>query len=152
MQIPPGSASASIRAATFTPSPKMSSPSTMMSPTLMPMRNSMRSSSAIPAFRFAMPSGRQRRSAPRPRRSKLEQKAVAGRFDDAAGVFSDEAIHELTAVGFSNANVPLSRPMRREYPAMSAGTIAASRRCSRSAAVGQATPSLRQPAPSAFSS
>ena len=39
-----GSASASSRAATLTPSPAMSLPSTMMSPKLIPMRNSMRSS------------------------------------------------------------------------------------------------------------
>src|SRR5713101_5710248 len=37
-QMPPGSASASSRAATLTPSPKMSSSSTMMSPRLMPTR------------------------------------------------------------------------------------------------------------------
>ncbi len=41
-QIPPGSASASRRAATFTPSPHSSVPSMMMSPTLMPTRNSIR--------------------------------------------------------------------------------------------------------------
>jgi len=38
-QTPPGAASASSRAATLTPSPKMSSPSTMTSPTCTPMRN-----------------------------------------------------------------------------------------------------------------
>ena len=43
-QIPPGSAKASSRAATFTPSPKMSRPSMMMSPRLIPIRNSMRRS------------------------------------------------------------------------------------------------------------
>ena len=42
MQIPPGSASASSRAAMLTPSPSRSSPSTTTSPTLMPMRNTMR--------------------------------------------------------------------------------------------------------------
>jgi hypothetical protein len=41
MQIPPGSARASSRAATLTPSPNMSLSSMMMSPTLMPMRNSI---------------------------------------------------------------------------------------------------------------
>ena len=38
-QIPPGSARASIRAATFTPSPKMSCSSTITSPRLIPTRN-----------------------------------------------------------------------------------------------------------------
>src|SRR6516162_7139148 len=41
-QMPPGSASASKRAAMFTPSPQKSAPSMMSSPKLMPMRNSMR--------------------------------------------------------------------------------------------------------------
>jgi len=43
MQKPPGSAMASRRAATLTPSPNMSPLSSITSPTLMPMRNSMRS-------------------------------------------------------------------------------------------------------------
>ena len=50
-QIPPGSASASSRAATFTPSPQISPPSTMMSPTLMPIRNSIRRSCGTSALR-----------------------------------------------------------------------------------------------------
>ena len=50
-QIPPGSARPSRRAATLTPSPKMSPSSTTMSPTLMPMRNSMRLSGGTPALR-----------------------------------------------------------------------------------------------------
>ena len=37
--MPPGSATPSIRAAMLTPSPRMSSPSMMMSPTLIPIRN-----------------------------------------------------------------------------------------------------------------
>ena len=37
--MPPGAATLSIRAAILTPSPKISSSSMMMSPTLMPMRN-----------------------------------------------------------------------------------------------------------------
>ena len=43
--MPPGSASASSRAAMLTPSPKMSSPSMTMSPRLMPTRYTMRSAS-----------------------------------------------------------------------------------------------------------
>jgi len=54
-QIPPGSANASRRAAMLTPSPKMSPSSTTMSPTLMPMRNSMRLSAGTVALRSVMP-------------------------------------------------------------------------------------------------
>jgi hypothetical protein len=43
--MPPGSAIPSIRAATLTPSPRMSSPSMMISPTLIPIRNRMGSAS-----------------------------------------------------------------------------------------------------------
>ena len=55
MHSPPGSQRASRRAAILTPSPKMSSPSMMISPTLMPMRKTMRLSSATPALRLTMP-------------------------------------------------------------------------------------------------
>jgi len=55
MHSPPGSHKASRRAAILTPSPKMSSPSMMMSPTLMPMRKTIRSSSATSALRLTMP-------------------------------------------------------------------------------------------------
>ena len=54
-QIPPGSASPSSRAATFTPSPKMSCASTITSPRLMPMRNLNRCSSGTSGSRSAMP-------------------------------------------------------------------------------------------------
>src|SRR5215472_15658536 len=53
-QIPPGSASASRRAAMLTPSPKMSPSSMMMSPTLMPMRNSMRRATGRASLRAAI--------------------------------------------------------------------------------------------------
>ena len=51
--MPPGSASACRRAATFTPSPNRSSPSTITSPRLMPMRNSSRRSFGSSALRAA---------------------------------------------------------------------------------------------------
>jgi hypothetical protein len=54
MHSPPGSHSASRRAAMFTPSPKMSSPSMMMSPRLMPIRNTIRLSSGSSALRVAI--------------------------------------------------------------------------------------------------
>src|SRR6516225_1340035 len=53
--MPPGSATPSSRAATFTPSPKMSPSSTTMSPTLMPMRNSMRLFAGVVALRSTIP-------------------------------------------------------------------------------------------------
>ena len=52
---PPGSARASSRAATFTPSPRMSPPSWTTSPTLMPMRKRTRSASGTARSRSAMP-------------------------------------------------------------------------------------------------
>ena len=54
-QIPPGSATPSSRAAMLTPSPWMSPSSTMMSPELIPTRNSMRRSSGVAAFRDPIP-------------------------------------------------------------------------------------------------
>jgi hypothetical protein len=61
--MPPGSAEPASRAATLTPSPKMSPSSTMTSPILMPMRNSMRWSGgrgALLAAKTACTSAEQR--------------------------------------------------------------------------------------------
>src|ERR1700730_19369122 len=55
MHIPPGSARASSRAATLTPSPNMSCSSTITSPRLTPMRKVMRLSSGVSALRSAIP-------------------------------------------------------------------------------------------------
>ena len=52
-QMPPAGASGSSRAATLTPSPKMSSPSAITSPRLIPMRSSSRSSAGNEALRAA---------------------------------------------------------------------------------------------------
>ena len=54
MQMPPGSAIPSSRAATLTPSPRMSSPSIRMSPRLIPIRNSIRRSCGTPSFLSAI--------------------------------------------------------------------------------------------------
>jgi hypothetical protein len=54
MHTPPGSQSASSRAAILTPSPRISSPSMMISPTLIPMRNTICLSAAMPALRLTM--------------------------------------------------------------------------------------------------
>ena len=53
-QMPPGSAIPSSRAATLTPSPRMSSPSIRMSPRLIPIRKSIRRSCGIPSFLWAI--------------------------------------------------------------------------------------------------
>ena len=84
-QIPPGSAMPSSRAATLTPSPKMSPSSTTMSPWLMPMRNSMRRSAATSALRSAI--SRLHRDGAAHRvddAGELDQHPVAGGLDDAA--------------------------------------------------------------------
>ena len=85
-QIPPGSASPSSRAATLTPSPKMSASSEMMSPRLIPIRNSMRRSAGFGrcALHFALDvDGATNRVDDA---GELDQEAVAGGFDDAATV------------------------------------------------------------------
>src|SRR4051812_21903934 len=64
MQTPPGSHSVSSRAATFTPSPKMSLPSIMMSPTLIPTRSTIRRSAWTPADRRQLLVVRQSRASP----------------------------------------------------------------------------------------
>src|SRR5215471_16842364 len=56
MQMPPGSAIPSRRAATLTPSPRMSSPSIRMSPRLIPIRDSIRRSCGTP-FVLTTPGG-----------------------------------------------------------------------------------------------
>jgi hypothetical protein len=53
-QMPPASAKVWSRAATFTPSPKMSPFLTMTSPTLMPMRNSIRRASGSSSLAAAI--------------------------------------------------------------------------------------------------
>ena len=85
MQTPPGSAIPSSRAAMLTPSPKISSSSKMISPTWMPMRNSILKVSRhvdIPrrhrALYFDRAAGRIDGA------GELDQHAVAGRLDDAA--------------------------------------------------------------------
>ena len=97
--MPPGSASASSRAAMLTPSPKMSSSSTMMSPTLMPMRNSMRRPPARRRCARPCRAASRWRTAPHRRRCELDQHPVAGGLDDAAVVLRDRRIEEFTSVG-----------------------------------------------------
>ena len=96
MQIPPGSASASRRAATLTPSPKMSSSSTMTSPRLMPMRNLMRRSSGSIGLAVDHPALHLGGAAHRvDDAGEFRQHAVAGVLDDAAPVLLDLRIDQL---------------------------------------------------------
>ena len=130
---PPGSASVSSRAATFTPSPAMSVPSTMMSPRLMPKRKSMRSSA------------RHRRVVRRHRTLHLDRAAMqrgvgtcriraAGRHRSSSPVWPPCAVtagwNSRSRISRSRACVPASScSMSRVYSTASAITIAASRRC-----------------------
>ena len=95
MQTPPGSAIPSSRAAMLTPSPKISLSSMMMSPTWMPMRNSIRISAARPHSALPCRAGLQRRSDRIDDARELDQHAVAGRLDDAAAMRGDGGIDEV---------------------------------------------------------
>ena len=97
--MPPGSATDSNRAATFTPSPWMSSASTMMSPRLTPTRNTILWSSAVLAFRSRHATLHSDRTGDGLNDTrKFDQDAVAGRFDDAAFVLDDLRINEFPAM------------------------------------------------------
>ena len=97
-QMPPGSAMPSSRAATLTPSPKMSSSSTMTSPRLTPMRNSMRRSCGTSALRSpsALDLGGAGDGVHDAR--ELHQHAVAGELDDAPLVLGDLGVDQLLAM------------------------------------------------------
>ena len=96
--MPPGSAKPSRRAATFTPSPRMSPSSTMMSPMLMPMRKAMRRSSGSAASRSATPFWiATAHSTASTALGELDQRAVAHQLDDAAAVLGDQRLDELLA-------------------------------------------------------
>src|SRR5271166_6530266 len=98
-QIPPGSARASSRAATLTPSPKMSPSSLMMSPRLIPTRNSMRRSGATPELR--------------PANLALDLDGAAHRIDD-AGELGQQAVTR----GLDDASVVLGNLGIDEFAAM----------------------------------
>src|SRR6478752_5334368 len=88
MQMPPRSAIASRRAATLTPLPNMSPASLMMSPTLMPMRNSIRFSGGTSALHRVY------------RACELHQHAVASRLDDVSSALLYLGIAKLAAMLF----------------------------------------------------
>jgi hypothetical protein len=126
MQIPPGSVKASSRAATFTPSPKMSSPSTIISPRLTPMRNPMRRSSGTSVSRSIIPrctsTALHLHCAAHGihHARKLRQQAVAGVLHDAAPVLPDLRIDQFPEVRLQ----PFVRPLLiRPHQARVAGHI-----------------------------
>src|SRR4030095_9583538 len=97
MQTPPGSAIPSRRAAMLTPSPKISLSSTMMSPTWMPMRNSIRLTCGIVAFCSSHTALDLNGAAHRIYdTSELSEHAVARVLDDLATMFADLGISEST--------------------------------------------------------
>ena len=98
MQTPSGALSGSRRAAILTPSPATSSPSTMMSPTLMPMRRRIRVSALRPASRAIMVALDVER-APHRRRSarKLGQETVARGLHEATALLPDLAMRDFLA-------------------------------------------------------
>src|SRR6188472_323444 len=105
-QIPPGSANVCKRAAMFTPSPKISSSSMMMSPTLMPIRKSRRRSAAVPALRLAISLKVDRATNGIDNARKFDQQAVAGRFDDPPVKFRDLGIEQLPSVRLQRGERP----------------------------------------------
>ena len=126
-QMPPGSAMPSIRAAILTPSPRMSSPSMMMSPTLIPIRNCIGLASAtgvvLPKLSLYLDRAADRVQALANSTSAPSPMSLTIRPEWAAIVGSISS--RLKA--FSRDNVPVSSmPMRREYPTTSADRIAAS--------------------------
>jgi hypothetical protein len=90
MQMPPGSAMLSRRAAMLTPSPKMSWGSTITSPILTPTRNVIRLSSVSPVVSSFI-SGLELHGCPDRfnRAWKHRQEPVSGVLHDATGVFHD---------------------------------------------------------------
>src|SRR6516164_3935467 len=99
IQIPPGSASASSRAATFTPSPKMSYSSTITSPRLIPIRTS--NAPVLRSFRIALGHsaldfGRASYCVHHAR--ELGKEAVAGVFHNSAPVFRDLRVDQFLEV------------------------------------------------------
>jgi len=129
-QIPPGSANPSSRAATLTPSPKMSRPSLMISPRLIPMRSSMRRSGGTSVFRSAIArctSTAQRTASTTLANSINRPSPVVLTMRPRCSLTLGSLSSRLSA--FNAASVPSSSaPISLEYPATSAARIAASRR------------------------
>src|SRR5215468_4294283 len=106
-QMPPGSAKPSSRAATLTPSPKMSPSSTTMSPTLIPTRKAMRFSAGTSVLRLAI--ARWISTAERndvDHADELDEQSVAGGFDDAAVMIGDLRVDYFGAERPESAKCP----------------------------------------------
>ena len=88
----------------------------MMSPTLMPMRNSIRRSGGTCRVALGHPALDIDRAAYRvDDAGELDQHAVAGRLNDAAAVLRDLRIDNCASGAFSAASVPSSStPISRE--------------------------------------
>ena len=111
----------------------MSSPSMMMSPTLMPMRKSIRCSGNTSALRSAMPrctsTAQRTASTTLGNSSSRPSPVVLTIRPPYSKIFGSMSSRRWI---FKPARVPLSsNPIRREYSTASAETIAASRRWSR---------------------
>src|SRR6516164_3826939 len=100
MQIPPGSARPSSRAATLTPSPKMSSGSTITSPTLMPMRKAnalILAGIGVALCHFELNFGGATHGVDHT--DKLCQQFVACRFDNVTAVLAYLRVDQITEMG-----------------------------------------------------
>ena len=143
MQIPPGLAIASSRAAILTPSPKMSWASTITSPILIPTRKRMRRSSASPSVRSKI---RAWNCAPaRTASTALENSAnnpspVVFTIRPPCSVIAGVTLSARRAVSLAWV-ASSSRFISLLYPATSAASMAANLRCTRSPAN---TPSIAQ--------
>src|SRR6516165_4070451 len=146
--MPPGSAKPSRRAAMLTPSPKISSPSAMMSPRLIPTRNSIRSSGGIAELRSTIPPLHFDGAAHginHPR--ELDQHPVAGGLDHPAVMFGDLGIDQFAAMRLQTFVRPLLvHPHQTRVASTSAARIAVRRRTEamrRLAYTGRVNPSPR---------
>src|SRR5215831_2054258 len=126
MQIPPGSAKASRRAATLTPSPKMSCSSTITSPRLIPTRNSIRLSGGVPSLRSVIPPLHLDSAADGIHYAqKLRQEAVPGVLYDPPPVLTDFWIDQFPKVALKPFVGPL---LIRPHQARVAGYVSSKHR------------------------
>jgi len=123
-QIPPGSATASKRAAMLTASPNRFVPSTITSPTWMPMRNRIVSPAAPSAFSFPMASWTATAHCTASTAlAKVGDDAVACGVEDPAAMCGDQPVDDFAAGLEPREGADLVLP---HQPAMSAAKIAAS--------------------------
>src|SRR3984893_7966695 len=114
----------------LTPSPKRSSPSTITSPRLMPMRNSMRLSAPTPAFRSGIAcctaTAQRTASTTLANSTSMPSPVVLTTRPWCSAIFGSTSSRRTA---LRRSSVPSSSaPISREYPATSAARIAARRR------------------------